>query len=544
MPTPDLNLPLLGAPGEACATCGAPLAADQRYCLECGARRGPARLDPLAHARGAAGGAAAALVAPAATTGDGSALATVPALLALGRPRVLAIAAMLVLGFGVAVGAAAGPPAATGLPPGSPKIVVAAVPAPTPATPDVTAADATVTDATATDTTAATGDVTTADTATAAADTTAPAASPPTTKPADTPATPSTPATPKPPAPVKHVWVIPLREAPPAQAFDAGATTPVVPDLVQQGTVLTGYSSVAPGSLANRIAMISGQAPTASTASDCPAFAAMRPGTIAAKTGLVKGDGCVYPPKTVTLTDQFTGDSLIWKGYFEDMGAGVPTYAETCRHPDLGQTDPFNLPRPGDAYLTRSNPFVYFRSITESADCGPSVVGLDRLTPDLATAEATPAFSFVSPNACHDGSATPCAVGADAGLPAANAWLATIVPQITASPAYADGGLVVITFDGAAVAPPPHAGRRDHRNAGGRPPAVAVRRRGFGDQGRLRPLLAAEDHRALLRLPGPRARSRSRRDGVRPEDLRERAGARLGLRTARSQDLHVVSTRR
>jgi hypothetical protein len=206
--------------------------------------------------------------------------------------------------------------------------------------------------------------------------------------------------------------------------------------------------------------MISGQGPTTATTADCPSFDAVKPGTIAAKTGLVAGDGCVYPPKTVTLTDQFTGDSLLWKGYFEDMGAGVPTYAETCRHPDLGQADPFALPRPGDAYLTRSNPFVYFRSITESADCGPSVVGLDRLAPDLAKADSTPAFSFISPNACHDGSATPCAAGAEAGLAAANAWLGTIVPQITASPAYADGGLVVITFDGTPVAPAPAPGTK------------------------------------------------------------------------------------
>ena len=36
--------PVLGLHGEPCATCGAPLAADQRYCLACGARRADARL--------------------------------------------------------------------------------------------------------------------------------------------------------------------------------------------------------------------------------------------------------------------------------------------------------------------------------------------------------------------------------------------------------------------------------------------------------------------------------------------------------------------
>ena len=36
--------PILGLHGEPCASCGAPLAADQRYCLDCGTRRADARL--------------------------------------------------------------------------------------------------------------------------------------------------------------------------------------------------------------------------------------------------------------------------------------------------------------------------------------------------------------------------------------------------------------------------------------------------------------------------------------------------------------------
>jgi hypothetical protein len=42
--TQDIHAPTLGAQGEPCAGCGAPLAADQRYCLECGARRAQARI--------------------------------------------------------------------------------------------------------------------------------------------------------------------------------------------------------------------------------------------------------------------------------------------------------------------------------------------------------------------------------------------------------------------------------------------------------------------------------------------------------------------
>ncbi|MCW2986537.1 MAG: hypothetical protein JWR63_4107, partial [Conexibacter sp.] len=39
-----VNRPLLGEPNAPCRTCGAPLAADQRYCLQCGTRRAEARL--------------------------------------------------------------------------------------------------------------------------------------------------------------------------------------------------------------------------------------------------------------------------------------------------------------------------------------------------------------------------------------------------------------------------------------------------------------------------------------------------------------------
>lgn len=41
----DANIPIVGSADEPCPSCGATLAADQRYCLQCGSRRGPARVD-------------------------------------------------------------------------------------------------------------------------------------------------------------------------------------------------------------------------------------------------------------------------------------------------------------------------------------------------------------------------------------------------------------------------------------------------------------------------------------------------------------------
>jgi hypothetical protein len=56
----------LGAPGETCRECHAPLATDQRYCLACGARRGDARV-PVPGVRRRA-----ATVVPAATRAGGN----------------------------------------------------------------------------------------------------------------------------------------------------------------------------------------------------------------------------------------------------------------------------------------------------------------------------------------------------------------------------------------------------------------------------------------------------------------------------------------
>lgn len=43
--TETVQIPAVGKQGEPCAACGAPLAADQRYCLNCGRRRADPRLD-------------------------------------------------------------------------------------------------------------------------------------------------------------------------------------------------------------------------------------------------------------------------------------------------------------------------------------------------------------------------------------------------------------------------------------------------------------------------------------------------------------------
>jgi hypothetical protein len=105
MATPQtLHAPVLGDEGEACTECGSPLAADQRYCLNCGHRRTEARLpfmdvlaDPPAGGGGAppAGGASAAGATPPGQPGRSvTPLAAVTAVSAV----VVALAAGVVIG--------------------------------------------------------------------------------------------------------------------------------------------------------------------------------------------------------------------------------------------------------------------------------------------------------------------------------------------------------------------------------------------------------------------------------------------------------------
>jgi hypothetical protein len=248
---------------------------------------------------------------------------------------------------------------------------------------------------------------------------------------------------------IKHVFLIVLEGHGYEEAFGKESVAPyLAKTLAGEGKLLSNYFAVTQGGLANEIALLSGQGPTPQTALNCPQYTAIAPGTVSAE-GQVEGDGCVYPATTETLPSQLTAAKLTWKAYVEDIANGEATgQPTTCRRPALGGPDASPAPVPGDAYLTWRNPFVYFAGLTESPECGENDVGLDRLTTDLKKAEKTPTLSYIVPNACHDGSETPCTPEQPAGLSAVDAFLETVVPEITASPAYTEeGGLIAITFD-------------------------------------------------------------------------------------------------
>lgn len=83
----------------------------------------------------------------------------------------------------------------------------------------------------------------------------------------------------------------------------------------------------------------------------------------------------------------------------------------------------------------------------DTPECAETDVGLNRLAPDLKkkVSKNTPALSYIVPNACHDGGELPCEPGQIAGPAAVEAFLKTVVPEIQASPAYKENGLILIT---------------------------------------------------------------------------------------------------
>jgi hypothetical protein len=261
---------------------------------------------------------------------------------------------------------------------------------------------------------------------------------------------------------VKHVFVIVLADEPYAAVFGpASKARYLAQTLERRGTLLVRYYAVAHDELANAITLVSGQGPTAQTASNCPTFADLQPGSAGAD-GQVLGSGCVYPRTTPTLAAQLAAKHLTWKAYVEGMGAGA------CAHPALGSADatvgpapsvapgsvpagqapPANAAVAGIPYTTFRNPFVYFHGVIDSPSaCAARDVGLDKLSADLTDAKRTPSFSYIVPSLCDDASPVPCAPGKPAGVVAADAFLRKVVPEILASKAYRSGGLLAITVD-------------------------------------------------------------------------------------------------
>lgn len=264
----------------------------------------------------------------------------------------------------------------------------------------------------------------------------APTPATPEAAPAPEPETPAAPPTePELPeaGPVKHVFLISLASPGYDGAFGTSSRMPYLSvTLRPQGVLLTNYSLLSEAALPNGIATVSGQKPTAATSADCPDY-----------------EKCVLPVETLTLADQLGSARFSWRAYLEGMTDPATGQPGNCVHPEPGAEE---APAPG-GYAPKLNPFVYFHSLLDLGDCATNDVPATELAKDLKTANATANFSYLSPGLCNAGFPGQCPEGTPDGAAAADAYLAEVVPEILASPAYKRDGLLIVAFGAAAPAP-------------------------------------------------------------------------------------------
>ena len=251
---------------------------------------------------------------------------------------------------------------------------------------------------------------------------------------------------------IKHVFVVMLDDEPYATAFGPASTAKYLTGtLEKQGELLLRYYAVAHEALANEVALLSGQGPTEANAANCPTYSRISQAGSSSE-GQLLGNGCVYPPSTPTLMSQLEVKHHTWKAYIEGIDEGS-TMPSGCAHPAAGAADPSAAALTSGAtapgYQTWRNPFVYFSSVVEFSGCASQDVGMSALKSDLANEKSTASFSYIAPGPCDDGNPTPCAPGKAGGMAAADGFLQKVVPEILASKAYKQNGMLAITVDDA-----------------------------------------------------------------------------------------------
>ncbi len=440
-PEPE-SLPKLTA-AQRCLECSAPLGHDQRYCVECGTRRGPLPRH-----------AAAAITAileqgrpvqtpsgPAAASERIFGLEPEPLSRWMPSPNTAAVAILGMLGFGVLVGSVVGTGGSSLV--GAPLLL--AVSPQSQLSSSAAGSGGGSPDITVTDSSPA---------APAAAGAAAPAAQQAATVFAGTAAPGAGNLAPAPSnllglPPIKHVFLIVLSDQGYGQTFGSRDKY-FATKLRNQGELIQNYYAVTSGPLANAIGLVSGQGPTPQTAQGCPVFANVAP-VRRGSLGQVIGQGCVYPSRAQTLADQLSVKKQGgWRAYVEGADQAPRGQLAVCRHPALGAQDSDQAPRLKDPYVTWRNPFVYFHSLIDKAarsPCATNDVPLTRLAADLKSKGKTAALSYIAPSPCDDGDALPCAPKAASGLAAADTFLQQVVPEIERSPAYKADGLIAVTFD-------------------------------------------------------------------------------------------------
>ncbi len=478
-----MNSPLgsSSAAVTSCRGCGSALVADQRYCLGCGSRN-PAVALPVASAAmltalgvaAAAGGTppvAAASTAGVAGAAGGSAATWLAGL----GPKGLAAVALSLLASGTLIGSAFSPPAEDTLAAGRQVIIVQGPgtqaqgpPAPAPVVaPPAPLAPAPL----------------------------APVIEPPLAPQQVDPilVVPPEPPTPYPPyvepTAIGHEFVVmlpgdgashPLSRRPGAKALlrknahSAADGDYISTALVPKGALLKGFKQVSQSSIANRVAMFTGQPPNPDTSAGCTGALKQ----ISVGDDFLPGNpidpataGCLYPDLTGDLMDHvLSSNGFQMNIYVEATKAQAD--AGLCTPPTAGSTVTSAVDGGPDV---RDNPFLWLARYSQGSDCGDRVRSIDHLSEDLAADAADPAckvtpspydnahcmppLTVIIPSRCRGGDATTCPNPDDAvGAAGVDEFLARYVSgTIMKSKPYLRDGLVTLGYGGSDTATDPAA---------------------------------------------------------------------------------------
>ncbi|HEY2430929.1 MAG TPA: alkaline phosphatase family protein [Acidimicrobiales bacterium] len=236
-----------------------------------------------------------------------------------------------------------------------------------------------------------------------------------------------------------HVVVLVEENEAESSTFGPASPAHYLNSLRGKGVFLPDYYGTGHASLDNYIAMVSGQPVNPASAGDCVELSLFDCAQIQ---GLYAGGR--------NLGDQLDSAHVTWKSYMDSTPTACfhAPYSPTSLTPDPYQGDSQKVP--AKDYADRHNPFVWFPDfVGNQARCAAHQKPYPSLAGDLAH-NTLPAFSFITPDTCHDGHDNPCSSGKPGGLVSADAWLSANLPPLL-SYLWAHNGLLVINFDEGAV---------------------------------------------------------------------------------------------
>lgn len=153
-----------------------------------------------------------------------------------------------------------------------------------------------------------------------------------------------------------------------------------------------------------------------------------QPNYMAATSGIASGVGATVANPDIFSQLQSRGQT--WKAYEESMPVNCST----------SSASPY---KPGH------NPAVFYTDLRSPNGCALNDVPLaPALSNDIAK-DTLPTYSWITPNLCNDWHwQTGCPEASSARVAAGDAWLAGLIPQLTAMQSYQNGDtVIIITFD-------------------------------------------------------------------------------------------------